>query len=313
MSIPSTPDPAPADLRRKVRAALARPGEPWLPDAAPPLTARTWRRLARRGFRPANYGTHRWLAGDPAAERSVLGALDLGDPPACRIEALPASSRNRYERSGLVFPPSVAAPAAIAAGRSAWSLVEAAPGLRAAVAAYLRSVHVLQPPGAEIDVSYSDPDVPFSVFVSIPGPGRHTALRLAESLVHECMHLHLTLIEAVVPLVGDDCASTFSPWLRRPRPLRGVLHGLYVFSVVDEFLRVLELGGSLGPDQMAFAARRRRQIAGEIAQVDHPALAAGLTGDGKVLVERLLRGFGVGADIVLAQKIGGHGAEDRLG
>ena len=174
-------------------------------------------------------------------------------------------------------------------------------------------MHVLQPPGAEIDVSYSDPDVPFSVFVSIPGPGRHTALRLAESLVHECMHLHLTLIEAVVPLVGDDCASTFSPWLRRPRPLRGVLHGLYVFSVVDEFLRVLELGGSLGPDQMAFAARRRRQIAGEIAQVDHPALAAGLTGDGKVLVERLLRGFGVGADIVLAQKIGGHGAEDRLG
>ena len=191
-------------------------------------------------------------------------------------------------------------------------LVAAAPSLRATVAAYLRCVHVLQPPGADVDVSYSDPDVPFSVFVSIPGPGRHAALRLAESLVHECMHLHLTLIEAVLQLVGDDRASTFSPWRRRPRPLRGVLHGLYVFSAIDAFLRVLEHGGSLGSDEAAFAVRRRRQIAGEIGQVDHAALAAGLTGDGKALVERLLPGFGA-AGVVLAQKIGGHGAEDRRG
>ena len=175
-------------------------------------------------------------------------------------------------------------------------------------------MHVLQPPGTEIDVSYSDPDVPFSVFLSIPGPGRRAALRLAESLVHECMHLHLTLIEAVLPLVGDDRASTFSPWQGRPRPLRGMLHGLYVFSVIDAFLRVLEHGGSLAPDQAAFAVRRRRQIAGEIAQVDLPALAAGLTGDGRTLVERLLRGFGFGADgVVSAQIVGGHGAEDRRG
>ena len=191
-------------------------------------------------------------------------------------------------------------------------LVAAAPSLRAAVAAYLRCVHVLQPPGADVDVSYSDPDVPFSVFVSIPGPGRHAALRLAESLVHECMHLHLTLIEAVLPLVDDVRASTFSPWMRRPRPLRGVLHGLYVFSAIDAFLRVLESGGLLGPDQAAFAARRRRQIAGEIAQVDHGAIAAGSTGDGKMLVERLLRGFGADG-VVLTQKVGGHGAEDRRG
>ena len=230
----------------------------------------------------------------------------------CRIEALPASSRNRYERSGLVFPRPVAAPAAVAAIRSALPLVGAAPGLRATVAAYLRSVHVLQPPGTEIDVSYSDPDVPFSVFLSIPGPGRHAALRLAESLVHECMHLHLTLIEAVLPLVGNVRASTFSPWLRRPRPLRGVLHGLYVFSVIDAFLRVLEHGGSLRPDEAAFAARRRRQIAGEIGHIDHAALAAGLTGDGKMLVERLLPGFGA-EGTALTQKVSGHGAENRRG
>ena len=190
-------------------------------------------------------------------------------------------------------------------------LVAAAPSLKAAVAAYLRCVHVLQPPGAEIDVSYSAPDVPFSVFVSIPCPGRLTALRLAESLVHECMHLHLTLIEVVLPLVDDVRASTFSPWMGRPRPLRGVLHGLYVFSAIDAFLRILEHGGSLRPDEAAFAARRRRQIAGEIAQVDHGTVAAGLTGDGRTLAARLLRGFVVGADVVLAQKIGRHGAEDR--
>ena len=182
--------------------------------------------------------------------------------------------------------------------------------MRAAVAACLRSVHVLQPPGAEIDVSYSDPDVPFSVFLSIPAPGPRAALRLAESLVHEGMHLHLTLIEAVLPLVGDERASTFSPWMRQPRPLRGVLHGLYVFSAIDAFLRVLERSGLLGPDQAAFAARRRRQIAREIGQVDLGAVGAGSTRDGKMLVERLLRGFGADSG-VLAQKVGGHGAEDR--
>ena len=240
-----------------------------------------------------------------------MAALDLGGRRACRIEALPAASRIRYESSGLVFPRSVPAAAAVAALRPALALVGAAPGLRATVAAYSRSVHVLQPPAAEIDVSYSDPDVPFSVFLSLPCPGRHAALRLAESLVHECMHLQLTLIEAVLPLVEDERASTFSPWQRRPRPLRGVLHGLYVFTVIDAFLEVLERGGSLGPDEARFAAGRRRQIAGEIASVDHSALAAGLTGDGKVLAGRLLRR--VGASLVLRQEVGGHGAEDCTG
>ena len=311
MSIPSTPGPAPAGLRRTIRAALARSADPWLPDVAPALIARAWRRLAPRGFFPGNYGTHRWLEGDPAAERSVLAALDLGERRTCRIETLPASSRIRYESAGLAFPRSVPAAAAVAAVRAALAVVDAAPGLRATVAAYPRSAHVLQPPGTEIDVSYSDPDVPFSIFVSIPRPGRHAALRLAESLAHECMHLQLTLIEAVLPLVEDERASTFSPWRRRPRPLRGVLHGLYVFSGIDAFLRVLERGGSLGPDEARFAARRRRQIAGEIAQVDQAALAAGLTGDGKVLAGRLLRR--VGAGLVLQQKVGGHGAEDCTG
>lgn len=309
MSIPSTPGPAPAGLRRTIRAALTRSADPWLPDVAPALIARAWRRLAPRGFFPGNYGTHRWLEGDPAAERPVLAALDLGERRTCRIETLPASSRIRYESAGLVFPRSVPVAAAVAAVRSALAVVGAAPGLLATVAAYPRSAHVLQPPATEIDVSYSDPDVPFSVFLSIPRPGRHAALRLAESLAHECMHLQLTLIEAVLPLVEDERASTFSPWQRRPRPLRGVLHGLYVFSVIDAFLEVLERGGSLEPDETRFAARRRRQIAGEIAQVDQAALAAGLTGDGKVLAGRLLRRVGAG----LVQKVGGHGAEDCTG
>ena len=311
MSIPSTPGPAPAGLRRTVKAALAQSPDPWLPDVVPRLIAGAWRRSAPRGFFPGNYGTHRWLKGDPTAERSVLATLDLGERPACRIEALPAASRIRYENSGLVFPRSVPADAAVAAVRSALAVVCAAPDLLATVAAYPLSVHVLQPPGTEVDVSYSDPDAPFSVFLSIPRPGRHAALRLAESLVHECMHLHLTLIEAVLPLVEDERASTFSPWRRRPRPLRGVLHGLYVFTVIDAFLEVLERGGSLGPDEARFAAGRRRQIAGEVAQVDQAALAAGLTGDGKVLAGRLLRR--VGASLVLRQEVGGHGAEDCTG
>ena len=241
----------------------------------------------------SNYGTHRWLQNDPTAERLELATLDLGNSLECRIEELPAPSRVRYERSGLAFLGSLFIETHIAAVRSALSLIALVPSLYATVAAYLRTLHVLQAPGTDFDVSHSDPEVPFSIFVSIPSGEREGKLRLAESIIHECMHLQLTMIEADLPLVNDGKALFFSPWQQTARPLGSVLHGLYVFSVIDAYFQALGRSRLLTPDERAFVAKRRDEITQEVAQVAHLATTEGLTDEGRVLVCYFLRCLGI--------------------
>ena len=241
----------------------------------------------------SNYGTHRWLQNDPTAERLELATLDLGNSLECRIEELPAPSRVRYETFGLVFPKFVSTEATLSAVRSALSLIALVRSLHGTVAAYLRTLHVLQAPGTDFDVSHSDPEVPFSIFVSIPSSEREGKLRLAESIIHECMHLQLTMIEAELPLVCDRNVLVFSPWQQTVRPLGGVLHGLYVFSVIDTYFRVLGQSCSLTQDERAFVTKRRDEIAQEVAQVAHLATAKELTNEGRVLVCYFLRCLGI--------------------
>ena len=241
----------------------------------------------------SNYGTHRWLQNDPTAELLELATLDLGNSLECRIEELPAPSRVRYETFGLVFPRSVTTEANISAVRSALYLIALVPSLYATVAAYLRTLHVLQAPGRDFDVSHSDPEVPFSIFVSIPSGERASKLRLAESIIHECMHLQLTMIEAELPLVCDRNMLVFSPWQQTVRPLGGVLHGLYVFSVIDAYFKALHSGHLLTLDERKFVSKRREQITQEVAQVADLANVEGLTNEGEDLVGQLLQRFGL--------------------
>ena len=173
--------------------------------------------------------------------------------------------------------------------QSALSLIASVPSLHATVAQYLRSLHILESPGADYDVSHSDPGVPFSIFASVPLFERKGRLRLAESIIHECMHLQLTITEEVLPLVEAPEVRLFSPWRQTLRPVTGVLHGFYVFAVVHEFFRVLSLTGSLTSDESVFVSMRRRQIVEEVAQVAFLGSTEGLTDDGRCLVRYLNR------------------------
>ena len=280
-------------IQEAFRAVLSQSVEPWFPSIAEPTTAVTWQAIARHGFIMSNYGTHRWLQKDPTAELLELATLDLGDSLECRIEELPVSSQVRYEAFGLVFPRSVTTEANLSAVRSALSLIALVPSLYVTVAAYLRILHVLKAPNTDFDVSHSDPEVPFSIFVSIPSGEREGILRLAESIIHECMHLQLTMIEAALPLVNDRNVLIFSPWQQRARPLCGVLHGFYVFSVIDAYYEALDQSRSLIPDEKAFVTKRRDEITQEVAQVADLANVEGLTNEGRVLVRQLLRRFGL--------------------
>ena len=141
----------------------------------------------------------------------------------------------------------------------------------------MRTCHLLKPENDAYDVSYSDPLVPFSAFVSVPQKCESVeALRVAESLVHEAMHLQVTLIERLLPLVEESHQTYFSPWKGTQRSPQGVLHALYVFRAIDNFFGCLLALSGWSVASVEHLRERRREIARQISQVrafkDHPAL-----------------------------------------
>src|SRR5262249_23561992 len=132
----------------------------------------------------------------------------------------------RFENDGL--------PNAVGPLRDAVALLALLPGVGDLVASLVKVVHILRA-DAGYDISHSDPALPFTVFLSVPAADEPARIpRLAESLLHESLHLQLTLLEAAVVLVSAAAEEGYSPWQRRLRPLGGLLHGLYVFAGISE-------------------------------------------------------------------------------
>lgn len=164
--------------------------------------------------------------------------------------------------------------------------------LRSAVAELAWQCHLVRPPDDAYDVSFSDPDIPFSIFVSIPeAKNRRSILRVAENLVHETMHLQLSLFEQTCPLIDSAVPwSLYSPWKSEQRPAQGILHGLYVF-VVLRWMWGNVLTGSPDADDQIFAQRRIEEIGEEIEAVRDLDGASALTKDGRELVAQLYAWF----------------------
>jgi hypothetical protein len=69
----------------------------------------------------------------------------------------------------------------------------------------------------------------------------------AEVLTHEAAHMWLSLVEDQQEFADDGWTTQayLSPWRDDPRPISGVVHGVYVFSMVAAALaRWIERGGS---------------------------------------------------------------------
>ena len=156
------------------------------------------------------------------------------------------------------------------------------------VAALCRSLHVLIASGKDFDVSYSDPSLPLSVFVSCPSrEERNRVERLAESVVHEALHLQLSLVERVQPLVidGPDEEPVFSPWKDGWRTVRGLVHAVYVFGNLRCFWNGV---ASNRPESSAFAQARIRTIDTEMAGAAHLVRNRSLTAAGLKLATSVL-------------------------
>ena len=129
--------------------------------------------------------------------------------------------------------------------------------------------------------SFSNSSVPGTLFIC-PYVGEDVISTgdALDSLIHEHCHQKLYLLESLVPLYDKDYVTRHrSPWKESPRPIGGILHGYFVFTVLARFWkRAIGKGDTLSD----YAARRLREIATElddareILQAHCPFTEAGL-------------------------------------
>ena len=250
-----------------------------------------------------SYGTARMMARCPDEARQAIGTVRPPDGETGRsvlLERLPPRARAGLEAAGLSLRNGgrSTTSASIDALARARRLVHAVwPELSASIQCLVRCVHLIEAPSPELDCSYSRPDLPFSIFLSVPDhPARARIERLTEALVHETMHLQLSLVERRIPLIEPAQAgiAAFSPWRGGERPVRGVLHALYVFVVVQRLWRRARRRPR-GLDRQ-FVQARVRAIRREVREARHLAASPGLSREGRQLVRNLLTLGGAPAD-----------------
>lgn len=106
-----------------------------------------------------------------------------------------------------------------------------------AIISGLRCLIPLQGQSGIASVSSSSRHTPGAVVLTEPTSAR----QLAETLVHEVQHFKLNALHDLTPLCRTDGSRGplyYSPWRTEPRSLLSLLHGLYAFLGVANFLRI---------------------------------------------------------------------------
>lgn len=286
------------DFVARVEDALCHPGRyPWLPGLAEELAEVGWSSLRDDfGICSSNYGTGRIL--EPCANRPRQSVAQLQFATGAEllnhftsVEILDGEAARGYKESGVRFFIAEEVLELDLCGRleEAISLLEFVPSLGGVVAIMAKSIHLIDAGHDDYDVSFSEPTLPFSVFVSVPRSRKvHTALRVAEGVIHETMHLQLSLVERVVTLIRSESTPFFSPWRNELRTSRGLLHALYVFRVIDYFFRDLLIKKSLSTEQEVYVQDRRQQICEQIREVREFMKSPDLTRVGRAFVDKLI-------------------------
>ena len=286
------------DLITRIQVTLQdASAPPWLPTLTPDLVAAGWHRLERDlRLTRASYGTARVLSRDPEETRWMVASLDTQSSygvkhDSIQIEVLSGDITQQWSNPGFRFfgAQEIQCDGVTDRIEEAIKLLARVPTMLATVCSLIRSLHLLDTTDDQVDVSFSEPAMPFSVFISVPGPGAKDGhFRVAEAMIHEAMHLQLTLIEELVPLVEPTERTYFSPWRDEYRTPGGVLHALYVFRVIDAFFGAIGINGPASESLRCHAFNRRAEITQQIEAIRDFRECPSLTETGAAFVSRLL-------------------------
>jgi len=287
------------DLAERIKASIDnRNVDPWFPELTADLAAREWGRLqCDPGLTPDSYCTERVLSRSLSTPREVITYLKTcastcATAPTISIEALTEKCAAKYQRQGVNFysPHEILHTTVLACIEDALAVINKVPSLMRTVSGLARSLHVLKPVDEYHDVSFSEPDIPFSIFVSVPEKRvANDALRVAEAIVHETMHLQLTLIDKTNCLILSRSKKYYSPWRREYRDAEGILHALYVFGVIECFFERLALTNEHLANAEDFNWNRRSEIRRQFENSSYLQLCSDLSKVGSCLVRKLTR------------------------
>lgn len=220
---------------------IGEESEPWFPRLTPNLVNAVAKKLLRPiGLSTENYSSNSYLENSANRPIDLFHQFLINGTNGPNIEFLAEHHKQQYQSLGLKFlPDHKHNENVVLVIHDALSALSEIPSLKTSISYLVKSIHVLAVTDDSFDVSHSDPKLPLSIFLSVPSPKTpFSALRVAEALVHEAMHLQLSIIDLFNPLLLGNKKSSYSPWMGEFRPLLGVLHGMYVFSNI---LRALEL------------------------------------------------------------------------
>jgi HEXXH motif-containing protein len=245
--------------------------------------------IRSRSLTRNKYSTERFLNANAERRTSLLKTIRARNGLVFELEAVSDGVECYSKRHELTLASDMDACAVSGIAQAALNeVLQPHYGLCLAVTELVWRCHVIVAEEVDYDVSFSDPEIPFSIFISVPTQNdRSSLLRVAENIVHETMHLQLSLFERCCPLI--DTASTcalYSPWKHQQRPAQGILHGLYVFHVLRWMWQQIAQSTHTGSDR-TFALRRICQIEREINAVRDLKDSPALTQAGNVFLGRL--------------------------
>ena len=272
-------------------------------------------------------GAHRWLPASTAghsidmnqANASAKEAVLVGDE-GCQLELDRADVFLRFWAQEEAFPGDqrgVLAEAEALDGFAARLSGAVAllrltrPSLVEEISLVMRSVVPLLSIDPEVNLSVSAPEFLGTAMITYD-----STPMLAEALAHEYRHNLLNALTEGSPLVTQEAAtrSVYSPWRDDPRPVMGLLHALFTFTEVAEFLRAAVHSGKLSPTNTRAAARRclAHMVRLEIG-IDEMDAVTGLTTFGSQMMTGFKDAFlGLRADVPSFTSLGGTDSTEAV-
>ena len=237
-----------------------------------------------------NYSTSRYFGRSNPIFLSASESLHSSPCPNMIVELLSGDLAKSWENMGLQFAKEYELEDKMFVDTlvDSLALIQGNREIHATVSSMCRSLHPLICNDGDVDVSFSDPELPFSIFVSCPPVDtQYRVERLAESIVHEALHLQLTLVERAEPLVEESSVEMLerSPWKGEKRTLQGLIHGIYVFGNLREFWNDISIQR---PQSAEFGEARVSAIEAEMLEVQHLIGSRNLTTLGHRLASSFL-------------------------